>query len=139
MARVCCASIARAFWPREASRSTTIPAGVTTAALANPKGEEAEGVRLYWRIFGRLAGDIAIAFVARGGVTLAGGVLPRIVDLLDEADFRKAFEDKAPVDGLARAIPTRLVMKPDSVLAGMAAIAAAPDSYAIDYDGRAWA
>jgi glucokinase len=115
------------------------PAGVTTAALADPKGEEAEGVRLYWRIFGRLAGDIAIAFVARGGVTLAGGVLPRIVDLLDETAFRKAFEDKAPVDALARAIPTRLVTKADSVLAGMAAIAAAPDCYAIDYAGRAWA
>ena len=96
-------------------------------------------MRFYWRIFGRLAGDIAIAFVARGGVTLAGGVLPRIVDLLDEAAFRKAFEDKAPVDALARAIPTRLVTKADSVLAGMAAIAAAPDSYAIDYAGRAWA
>jgi glucokinase len=114
------------------------PAAVTAAALANHNGEEAEGVRLYWRIFGRLAGDIAIAFVARGGVTLAGGVLPRIVDLLDEAAFRKAFEDKAPVDALARAIPTRLVMKADSVLAGMAAIASAPDRYAVDYAGRAW-
>jgi glucokinase len=115
------------------------PAEVTAAALADPASEAAEGVRLYWRIIGRLAGDAAIAFVARGGVTLAGGVLPRIVDLLDERTFRAAFEDKAPVDALARAIPTRLVMQADSVLGGMAAIAAAPDRYAIDYAGRAWA
>jgi glucokinase len=115
------------------------PAAVTAAALADPGGEAAEGVRLFWRIVGRLAGDAAIAFVARGGVTLAGGVLPRIVDLLDEAAFRAAFEDKAPVEALARAIPTRLVMHADSVLVGMAAIAAAPESYAIDYAGRAWA
>jgi glucokinase len=115
------------------------PPAVTAAALADPASEAAEGVRLYWRIVGRIAGDAAIAFVARGGVTLAGGVLPRLVDLLDEAAFRKAFEDKAPVDALARAIPTRLVIHTDSVLVGMAAIAAAPDSYAIDYAGRAWA
>ncbi len=76
--------------------------------------------------------------MARGGVTLAGGVLPRIIDLLDEAEFRAAFEAKAPVDALARAIPTRLVMQADSVLVGMAAIAAAPERYAIDYAGRSW-
>ncbi|HXT06939.1 MAG TPA: glucokinase [Roseiarcus sp.] len=115
------------------------PAAVTAAALADPASDAAEAVRLYWRIVGRLAGDAAIAFVARGGVTLAGGVLPRIVELLDEAAFRSAFEDKAPVEALARAIPTRLVTHADSVLVGMAAIAAAPESYAVDYVGRAWA
>ena len=114
------------------------PAEVTAAALADPKGAAAEAVRLYWRIVGRLAGDAAIAFVARGGVTLAGGVLPRILDFLDEATFRRAFEDKAPVDGLARAISTRIVTHVDSVLVGMAAIAAEPQRYAIDYEGRAW-
>ena len=41
---------------------------------------------------------MAVAFVAFGGVTLAGGVLPRIVDFLDEGAFRRAFEAKAPVD-----------------------------------------
>ncbi|MDE3177184.1 MAG: glucokinase [Pseudomonadota bacterium] len=114
------------------------PAAVTAAALADRDGEAAQAVRLYWRIIGRLAGDVAISFVARGGVTLAGGVLPRIVDLLDEQAFRAAFEMKAPVDGLARTIPTRLVMRADSVLIGMAAIAADPERYAIDYAGRAW-
>ena len=114
------------------------PAQVTAAALADPGGEAAEGVRLYWRIVGRIAGDAAIAFVARGGVTLAGGVLPRILDFLDEATFRAQFEDKAPVDGLARSISTRIVTQVDSVLVGMAAIAAEPERYAIDYEGRAW-
>ena len=41
---------------------------------------------------------MAVTFVATGGVTLAGGVLPRVVDFLDEATFREAFEAKAPVD-----------------------------------------
>ena len=82
---------------------------------------------------------MAVAFVAFGGVTLAGGVLPRLLDFLDEDAFRRAFEAKAPVDALARRIPTRLVTQSDSVLLGMAAIASRPQTYAIDYAARGWA
>jgi glucokinase len=114
------------------------PPAVTTAALADPKGEEATSLRLYWRIVARFAGDMAVTFVATGGVTLSGGVLPRVVRFLDEAVFRQAFEAKAPVDGLAKRIPTRLVTREDAVLVGMAAIAATPDRYGIDYESRAW-
>jgi glucokinase len=114
------------------------PPAVTAAALADPKGEEAMSLRLYWHIVARFAGDMAVTFVATGGVTLSGGVLPRVVDFLDEAAFRQAFESKAPVDGLARRIPTRLVTREDAVLVGMAAIASAPDRYGVDYGSRSW-
>jgi glucokinase len=114
------------------------PPEVTAAAIADPKGEVAESVRLYWRIMARFAGDMAVTFVATGGVTLSGGVLPRVVDFLDDAGFRAAFEAKAPVDALARRIPTRLIVRSDAVLSGMAAIAAAPDRYGIDYSSRGW-
>ena len=114
------------------------PQAVTAAALAEPEGEAAASLRLYWRIVARFAGDMAVTFVATGGLTLAGGVLPRVVDFLDEAAFRGAFESKAPVVGLARRIPTRLVTREDAVLVGMAAIASAPDRYGVDYASRAW-
>ena len=110
---------------------------IVAAALANGEGEEAQSLRLFWRIVGRLAGDMAVAFVALGGVTLAGGVLPRIVEFLDEGEFRRAFEDKAPIGFMAK-IPTRLVTHSDTVLVGMAAIAARPESYAIDFEARSW-
>jgi glucokinase len=114
------------------------PAAVTAAALANPDGDEATSLKLYWSIVARFAGDMGVTFVATGGVTLAGGVLPRVVRFLDAAGFRHAFEDKAPVDALAGRIPTRLIVHDDAVLVGMAAIASAPHRYAIDYAARAW-
>jgi glucokinase len=116
----------------------TEPPAVTAAALADPQGEAAQSLRLYWRIVARFAGDMAVTFVATGGVTLAGGVLPRVVKFLDEAVFRQAFEAKAPVHGLAGRIPTRLIIRDDAVLVGMSAIASAPSRYAIDYASRAW-
>jgi glucokinase len=121
-----------------AALSTLDAAGVTTAAIVNPSGPEGQSVKLFWRIAARFAGDMAVTFVAEGGVTLAGGVLPRIVDFLDDATFRAAFEAKAPVDRLAKAIPTRLLTKADSVLAGMAAIGGEPHRYLIDYETRGW-
>ena len=111
---------------------------IVAAALADHGGEEALTVGMFWRVVARFAGDMGVTFVAIGGVTLAGGVLPRILDLLDENAFRQAFEAKAPVDSLARRIPTRLVTQSDSVLVGMAAIAAAPQKYALDYAARLW-
>ena len=134
LARVHAARVA-AFTGKKAKLD---PAAVVAAAAANPAGEEAASLKLYWRIVGRFAGDMGVAFVATGGVTLAGGVLPRIVDFLDDATFRRAFEAKAPVDALARRIPTRLVTRADAVLVGMAAIAVTPQRYAIDYPSRAW-
>jgi glucokinase len=114
------------------------PADVDARAHEDPANEEAKSVALYWRLIARFAGDMGVTFVATGGVTLAGGVLPRMRDLLDEGTFRAAFEAKAPVDALARRIPTRLVIQADTVLVGMAAIAAAPERYAIDYESRCW-
>jgi glucokinase len=134
LARVHAARVAALGRPKS---SLDAPA-VVAAALAHRGGAEAASLRLFWRIIARFAGDMGIAFVATGGVTLAGGVLPRIVDFLDDASFRGAFEDKAPVDGLARRIPTRLITHDDAVLVGMAAVAAKPQLYAIDFAGRAW-
>jgi glucokinase len=113
-------------------------AAITDRAHQNGAGQEAKTINLYWRLIARFAGDMGVTFVATGGVTLSGGVLPRILDLLDERAFRANFEAKAPVDAMARRIPTRLITHPDAVLVGMAAIAARPELYAIDYAGRCW-
>lgn len=113
-------------------------ADVVATALRDRASEEAATIAAYWQLIGRFAGDIAITFKATGGVTLSGGILPRIIDLVDETAFRRAFEAKQPVEALARRIPTRLILHPDSVLDGMAAIASHPERYGLDYAVRAW-
>lgn len=113
-------------------------AEITQAALADTAGPESDTVRLFWRLVGRFAGDMAITFGATGGVTLAGGILPRIRSLADAGSFRAEFTAKQPVEELARRIPTRLLVEADAVLSGMAAIARNPAAYAIDYRARAW-
>ena len=113
-------------------------ASVGAQACADLASEEANTVRLFWRLVACFAGDMAITYLATGGVFLAGGILPRLVSLLDAEKFRAAFEAKAPVDALARRIPVHLVTAPDAVQAGMAAIAVNPARYELDYAARRW-
>ena len=56
---------------------------------------------LFTRWLGRVAGNLALVAGARGGVYLAGGILPRWGARFDAAAFRRAFEDKAPYEDVA--------------------------------------
>ncbi|MGH6830238.1 MAG: glucokinase [Methylocella sp.] len=107
-------------------------------AHAQPDSAEAATLQLGWTLTARFAGDLALAFLAKGGVTFAGGILPRIVEFCDLEKFRAAFENKAPYGEMMRAIGTQLIVSEDAVLSGMAAIANAPQNYAIDYAKRVW-
>ena len=111
---------------------------IVERALAVSTGQEAATIRAFWRLVARFAGDMAITFLSTGGVTLAGGILPRILPLLDPDEFRASFERKAPYEWLVRRIPVRVLRAQDTVLAGMADIAARPQAYAIDYAARRW-
>jgi len=79
---------------------------------------------LFTRWLGRVAGNLALIAGARGGVYLAGGILPRWRARFDVAAFRRAFEDKAPYNAWLAAIPTTLVMHPHPGLIGLAVLAA---------------
>ena len=99
---------------------------------------EARTLRMFWTLAARFAGSLALGFLAKGGVTLSGGILKQIVDFLDPAEFRRAFDDQAPLQALVAKIPVRLVADDRSVLDGLAALAARPDRFLIDYAARLW-
>ncbi|HET9538332.1 MAG TPA: glucokinase [Mesorhizobium sp.] len=69
--------------------------GAATSASLNTCSSRRPTCRLLSRTcVGRFAGDATLAFGARGGVYLGGGIAPRILDLLETGPFRDAFEDK---------------------------------------------
>jgi glucokinase len=107
-------------------------------AHAQTDGAEASTLRQVWALVARFSSDLTLAFLAKGGVTFSGGILPRLTNFLDPEAFRARFEDKAPYGDIMQRIGTRLIVAEDVVLTGMAAIAAAPQCYAIDYARRAW-
>ncbi len=81
----------------------------------------AEAVLDYFvKWLGRYAGDMALAFGARGGVYLGGGISPRIVDLLMKGSFQSAFTAKGRLSEYLEPIPVYVVKANDAGLRGVA-------------------
>jgi glucokinase len=98
------------------------PESVVAAALAGEAPAE-KAARLFLRLLGRFAGDIALTFKAFGGLYIAGGVTSRLAPLLDEQAFRAAFEAHPPYEKLLHQIPTMLMSRSEPGLLGCAALA----------------
>jgi glucokinase, proteobacterial type len=114
------------------------PADVTSHALAGTDPAAVETVELFVTYLGRLAGDLALIFMARGGVYLSGGISQKIAPALKSERFRAAFEDKAPHSAMMKTIPTFIVTHPQAALAGLAAYARTPTSFGLATEGRRW-
>ena len=73
--------------------------------------------------------DAARREIARGGVFIAGGIAPRIIDILEKSPFRERFEAKGRLSGYTEAIPTHVILHPHTALIG-AAVALTPEGKA---------
>lgn len=98
------------------------PAEITALAHAGePHAREA--VALFLTLLARFAGDMALTFGAQGGVYLCGGVVPKLMDLIDPLAFRATFEAKRPHQSLMRRTATLVVTSKIAGLIGCAAYA----------------
>jgi glucokinase len=113
------ARLFRALAPQAPPRA---PEAVVAGALAG-EGAPLAAVRLFVRLLGRFAGGLALTFKAFGGVYIAGGVASRFGPLLDEREFRNAFEAHPPYTDLLRGTPTLLMHRTEPGLLGCAALA----------------
>jgi len=68
---------------------------------------------------GSFAGNVALTFGARGGVYIAGGISPRILDFLIRSEFRKRFEAKGRLQNYLEAIPLYVITHPAAALIGL--------------------
>jgi glucokinase len=82
-----------------------------------------EALAVFCAGLGTAAGNLALTFGARGGVYLAGGILPHLDEFLAASEFRARFESKGRLSPYVRRIPVHLVTAPNPGLIG-AAIAA---------------
>ena len=116
----------------------TTPKEVTEAGLSGLSPQAAETLSLFAVHLGRVAGNLALVFMPTGGVFLAGGISARIAPVLKSGGFREAFLAKWPHTRLLEHMATSIVVKEDAALAGIAAFARAPASFAVSLTGRRW-
>jgi glucokinase len=98
-------------------------ARVTRLALQAGDAFALRTVDLFARIYGQVAGDLALALLARGGVYVAGGIAPRLAERI-AMPFLEGFRDKGRYRDFMTALPVRLILDTQAGLRGAAALAA---------------
>ena len=115
---------------------TAFEEGVTVDFSVHADAVETLG--LFAEYLGRVAGDLALVFMARGGVYLTGGITQKILPFFDETRFRAGFENKAPHEELIAAMPTYAILHEQAPLEGLAAYARTPSRFGVALEGRHW-
>ncbi len=88
--------------------------------LGSPGINSPAALDLFAECLGNVAGDHALAVLARGGVYLTGGVIAKTIGLLPRERFRAAFCDKGAQSSILMRIPIRAVTNERVVLLGAA-------------------
>lgn len=97
------------------------PEAVLQAALAGSDAAAVGTLDQFVVWLARIAGDAAMTMQARGGVYLAGGIAPSIVEKLKTGKFRTIFQEKGRLAHVMRPIPVYVIVDRFPALKGCAA------------------
>lgn len=100
--------------------SSRSPAQISTAALCKADDDCIETVDIFLEILASVAGDIALSQGARGGMYISGGIVPRMVNLIDRKAFISRFNNKGPMREYVSKIPVKIIMSDMPALLGAA-------------------
>ncbi len=100
--------------------------GDPNAAIAAADGKAplaTQTIDLFVDAYAAQAGNLALTYLATGGVYLAGGIAPRLAARLSDGRFARAYVGKGRLSSLVAAMPVHLVLNDQTALLGAAAVA----------------
>ena len=92
---------------------------ITRAALQGACSASRAALDMFCEMLGGFAGNVALTYGARGGVYIAGGIAPRIVDHLAVTEFRSRFVHKGRFQAYLEAIPSQVIVHPAATFLGL--------------------
>ena len=110
----------------EASGREPTPEEIVAEGVAGRLPRCAEVLDLAAELLGTVAADLALTLGARGGVYIAGGLVPRFARRFAASGFRRRFEDKGRFSAYLAAVPTWLVLHEHPALPGLASLVRDP-------------
>jgi len=96
------------------------PAEVVAAALDKSDSKALQTLNMFCEGMGSAAGNLALTFGAKGGIYIAGGVIPRFQEFFINSGFRSKFEDKGRFVSYLQPIPVFIVVRSNLGLLGAA-------------------
>jgi len=93
-----------------------------TAHAAQGCADCTRTLEVFFSLLGGFAGNLALTLEARGGVFIAGGIVPKLADRLLASPFRARFEAKGRHRDRQRLVPTYLIRRTDCAFDGLIAL-----------------
>jgi glucokinase len=81
-----------------------------------------DATAMFCAMLGTVAGNLALTLGARGGIYIAGGIVPKLSPIFAQSGFRARFEAKGRLRWYVAAIPTYIILRPLPALLGAAAL-----------------
>lgn len=95
---------------------------ISAGALAGDLAGSDTTLKTFCAMLGGFAGNLALTLGAKGGVYVAGGIVPRFPEFLAASDFRARFEAKGRFRDWLSRIPTFVITHPDPAFPGLVAM-----------------
>jgi glucokinase len=96
------------------------PADVARMAISGEDPIAVEAVDIFCALLGTVAGNLALTCGARGGVYIAGGIVPKMGEFFDHSQFRPRFVAKGRMRTFLEPIPTYVVTEAYPAFLGLA-------------------
>lgn len=100
-------------------------AEITRAGIEGTCPTSRAALDMFCAMLGTVAGNLALTLGAKGGMFVAGGILPRMPEYLAASKFRARFEEKGPFKKYLEPIPTYLILEKDAAFVGLRHLAEA--------------
>jgi glucokinase len=104
------------------SQEQFTPAQITDARTGAHHPRAREATQMFCAMLGTIAGNLALTLGARGGVYIAGGIVPRLGAAFGQSAFRARFEAKGRFRDYLAAVPTYVITRPHPALLGAASL-----------------
>lgn len=97
------------------------PKDVTAKALDNSDEQCRQTLSTFCAFLGTVSGNLTLTYGAKGGVYVAGGIVPRFIDFLRESDFIARFSEKGIMSHYVEDVPVNLIAYEQTAFLGAAA------------------
>jgi len=94
---------------------------ISTRAIANSCATCYQALLVFCGVLGSFAGNLALMANSLGGVYIAGGIVPKFIEFIQQSDFRARFEAKGRLSALTQQAPTYVITEKQPGLLGASA------------------
>jgi glucokinase len=110
-------------WERETGRtekSVDPAAAIAQAALEKRDRLCEQTLQMFVEAYGAEAGNLSVKLLPYGGLYVAGGIAAKILPLIQEGSFLRAYGQKGRVSPLLERVPVHVILNPQVGLMGAA-------------------